>query len=260
MWFRMCARLVTASGAGVILLCSSAQVPAQTSASAGTIAEQYLLRSINTERAAAGLPPVIYDPELRAAALSHAAAMARVNTLSHRLQGEPDLSIRGASAGAHFSRITENVAVGPSVPAMHDALMRSERHRDNILDVQVNSVGVAVVQANGSLWAVEDFSRRVEWLTLEQQEQRVTSLLRRVRVDAEPSNAAREMCSIRSGYVGARPAFTMRYATGDLSYLPEQLKLRLASEEVRYAAVGACNPEQNRNGLTTYNIAVVLYR
>ena len=128
----------------------------------GSVAEQYLMRSINAERAAAGLRPVLFDPELVAAARSHAVQMARAHTLTHQLSGEPDLTARGSAAGAHFSRITENVAVGPSILQMHDALMRSPHHRENILDAVVTHVGVSVLYANGELWAVEDFSRSVE--------------------------------------------------------------------------------------------------
>ncbi len=226
-----------------------------------SVSEDYLLTSINSERTAAGLPAVKFDRSLQAAAQVHAMQMARTSTLSHRLQGEADLSARGSSAGAHFSRITENVAVGPSIVTMHGALMQSPHHRENILDDQVDSIGIAVVQANGSLWAVEDFSRSVERLSLDEQEHRVSDLLRGLQVDAAPTTEARATCGLTAGYVGSRPAFTMRYTTGDLAQLPEQLRSRMRSSAFRSAAVGACTAAAKDSGsFASYNIAVVVYR
>ncbi|WP_419806499.1 CAP domain-containing protein [Terriglobus sp.] len=123
-----------------------------------TIAEQYLLRSINAERFSRSLPAVHFTAELQEAAYRHAINMARANSLEHQLRGEPDLLHRGISAGAHFTRITENIGVGPSILAMHVALMHSPHHRENILDDQVSAIGIAVVQVRGEFWAVEDFS------------------------------------------------------------------------------------------------------
>ena len=225
-----------------------------------TEAEEYLLSSINTERLMAGLPAVKLDPKLQAAAHSHAAEMARTATLSHRLEGEPDLSTRGSAAGARFSRITENVAVGPSAVSMHGALMQSPHHRENILDSQVNSIGISVVQLDGSFWAVEDFSHSVEQLSLDEQEASVSAALRDIKVQAMPSLAARATCGLAAGYVGSRPAFTMRYSTGDLTRLPEQLRARMLSSGVRAAAVGACAAPSEKGSFTSYNIAVVVYR
>jgi uncharacterized protein YkwD len=123
-----------------------------------TIAEQYLLRSINAERAAVGLRPVHFSLELQEAARGHALLMARMNSLEHQLRGEPDLLHRGVNAGARFYRITENIGVGPSILDMHVALMHSPHHRENILDEQVSAIGISVIQVRGYFWAVEDFS------------------------------------------------------------------------------------------------------
>lgn len=229
-------------------------------ASGVAAAEEYLLKSINEERAAAGLRAVRFDQSLQVAAQGHAFEMARLSTLSHRLQGEADLTARGSSAGARFSRITENVAVGPSIVTMHGALMQSPHHRENILDEQVDTIGIAVVQANGSLWAVEDFSRKVEQLSLDEQESRVADVLRALQVNAAPTPAARVTCGLTSGFAGSRPAFTMRYTTGDLTRMPEPLRARLQSSAIRSAAVGACTSENDKGSFASYNIAVVVYR
>ncbi|GAA3761759.1 CAP domain-containing protein [Terriglobus aquaticus] len=239
---------------------SSLDMSIKPPAASASVAEQFLLDQINTERAMAGMAPLKLDNSLRMAAAGHAAEMARASTLSHRLQGEPDLMSRGSSAGAHFSRITENVAVGPSVVTMHGALMQSPHHRENILDDQVDAIGIAVVQAGDSLWAVEDFSHTVEQVSLDDQEHRVADLLRGMQLEATPSPEARATCGMSTGYVGSRAAATVRYSTGDLSQMPEALRERMRTIPARTAAVGACPKPQTAGAFASYNIAIVLYR
>lgn len=151
-------RTVCITAAAVLPLAARPQMPSYRALPRISIAEQYLLRSINAERAAAGLRPVHFSVELQEAAHRHAVLMARTNQLEHQLRGEPDLLHRGVNAGARFYRITENIGVGPSILDMHVALMHSPHHRENILDDQVSAIGISVVQIGGYFWAVEDFS------------------------------------------------------------------------------------------------------
>ena len=65
---------------------------------------------------------------------------------------------RASQAGARFSSLAENVAEGPSAEAIHREWMNSPPHRANLLDPQLDSVGIAVAERNGILFAVEDFS------------------------------------------------------------------------------------------------------
>src|ERR1700712_3479599 len=93
-----------------------------------TVAEQYLFSAVNRERILHGLLAVHSDAALTAAAKNHALTMVNHRSISHRFPGEPELSARGSASGAHFDRITENVAEGPSVLVLHDAWMRSAGH------------------------------------------------------------------------------------------------------------------------------------
>ncbi len=232
-----------------------AEVRAQT----GTVAEQYLLSALNQERVSRNLAPVHLDPALIQAALAHAQQMAEHSGISHRFAGEPELSTRGSLAGAHFDRITENVAEGPTVVILHNAWMHSAGHRANILDPAVDAVGIAVLMRNGQLYAVEDFQSTVVNLTLDEQEREVALLLDRAGVELVPDPSARETCAMTSGYAGEQqPAFVVRYTTGDLSRLPSQLKQRLALARDRQASVGACTSQGART-FSSYSIAVVLY-
>ncbi len=225
---------------------------------AHTLAEQYLYQSVNAERAATGLPPLTWNVPLQGAADFHANAMRSAQTLSHQLSGEPDLSVRAAHAGSRFSRVSENVGVGPSILQMHDALMHSPHHRENILDPAVDSIAIAVVASRGQLWAVEDFASTVEALSFARQEERVVTVLANHGIPAEPTPDARETCTQDSGYVGPRPGFVMRYTTADLNRLPDQLTARLQTGAYRAAAVGAC--QDVTSSFSSYSIAILLYR
>lgn len=128
----------------------------------GGTAEQTLLDSANRERAAQGLPALKWDQALARAAHQHALRMAEQNSLSHQFRGEPDLPARAVRAGAQFSSIAENVAEGPTAADIHAQWMKSSPHRANLLDTDLDSVGIAVAERKGQLFAVEDFSRVVQ--------------------------------------------------------------------------------------------------
>ena len=222
-----------------------------------TVAEQYFALSVNEERAAAGLPALAWNGPLAEAARQHARRMAVAKTMSHQLRGEPELSQRVALTGTSYPMLAENVGVGPSPAELHRALMNSPHHRENILDPKVNSVGIAVVFAHGSLWVVEDFAMSLPPIAVDDQERQVAALVQATgMLDVIPTAEARTMCGMPSGFVGTRPAFTMRYTADALRRLPDELLARLSQGGVSWAAVGACQP----SGSGLYNIAVVLYR
>ena len=223
------------------------------------MAEQYLFQSVNAERSAAGLPRLVWNQSLSAAALRHAEQMQRRRTISHQFENEPDLPGRAASAGARFSRVTENVATSDSMLTMHEALMQSPHHRENILDPRVTSMGVAVVAGRGEFWGVEDFSREVARLSLSDQESEVAKRLAATGLpQISITQDARTTCQMTTGYAGTRPWFVMRYTTGDLNQLPEQLTLRIAEGRLRRATVGACTANAN-GSFTSFSIAVLLF-
>ncbi len=118
-----------------------------------------------------------WDEALASAAREHAVRMAQRNVLSHQLPGEPPVQDRATRAGARFSLIAENIAVAPSPAVIHSSWMQSPHHRENILDPELNVVGIAVVKGSDGLFAVQDFSQAVANLNLQQQEQEIISNL-----------------------------------------------------------------------------------
>jgi hypothetical protein len=247
-------KTITALLTGLFLLGTWAGAAVQQ----GNEKEQRILELTNQDRTAQGLQPLHWDRSLAAAAAVHVDRMKDEKTLSHQYPGEPDVKARAAQAGAHFQAIAENIAMGPSAEAIEKQWMNSLPHRQNILDPQMNSIGIAVVQKDGYLYAVEDFANANQSLTRKQIEQKVGELLRAQRIEpSAPSKIGEEACMQQGTPADAGPVkAVVRFQTPDLSKLPDQVAQQLSSEQYTKAAVGACNSEGT---FTTYRVAVVLY-
>ncbi len=222
--------------------------------------EQILLQSANRERAAHGLSSLKWNALLAEAARRHALLLAQRNALSHQFPDEADLASRAAHEGARFSTIAENVALGPSAEHLHEQWMKSPPHRANLLDPQMNSVGIAVARRGQTLFAVEDFAEIAGDLSLQEQEELVQKQLRSrgLRI-LDYTTDARRSCVFDNGYAGDhRPSFVLHYATPTLDNLPEMLVKRIESGRYHGAAVGAC-PSDAKFGFSSYRVAVLLY-
>ena len=220
--------------------------------------EKILLDSANRERTAAGLQLLHWEDALAAGAEKHAELMIREHKLSHEFPGELSLAERAAQAGAKFSMIAENVALGPDAPTIHDDWMHSPGHRKNILNPSVSAVGISVLKGERELFAVEDFSKPVEDLSLAQQEARVIVLLKSVGLQNATATAdARKTCAMNSGYAGERMSAVYRFEVTDLDVLPDQLRHAVTSRAYRVATVGACRGGDEA-GFTRYRMAVLM--
>lgn len=223
-----------------------------------TADEKLLLDSANRERAAAKLRLLHWDDALAAGAEKHAELMVREHKLSHGFPGELSLAERAAQAGAKFSMIAENVALGPDAPEIHDGWMHSPGHRKNILNPSVSAVGIAVLKGGPELFAVEDFSKPVEDLSLSQQESRVVALLKAAGIrTATATEDARKTCATNSGYAGESVSAVYRFEVSNLDTLPDQLGHAVKSRAYRVATVGACRGGDEA-GFTRYRMAVLL--
>lgn len=221
--------------------------------------EAVLFNAANRDRATAGLPEFHWDANLAEAARLHAERMAQRNTLSHQFPGEAPLQDRAREAGARFSMIAENVAEGPTPQGLHTQWMNSAPHRANLLDAQLNSIGIAVVQRGNIFFAAEDFSVDVPHLSFEQQESEVRARLADygLRLDSDSADA-RKTCAMDRGFAGARPSLVLRYEMAELNQLPEEVEQRAHSGKFHSAAVGAC--EASGSGtFTRFRIAIIFY-
>jgi len=224
-------------------------------------AEQLLVLA-NQARAARGARPLTWDGSLAIAARKHCLRMAAEGPIAHRYPGELDVSERAGQAGAHFSLIEENVAIGPTPPAIHEEWMHSSGHRANLLNPEVDRVGIAVVASRGVLYATADYARGVQNLNASEVEARVAALIRPHGLAIlENPGVARAACAMESGVPrgSARPGFIMRWQASELSQLPQALSQRLATGQYRQAAIGSCSPNGANDTFTSYRVAVLLY-
>jgi len=222
--------------------------------------EKLLFESVNRERAAMKLPLVKWDEGLARAARKHAERMAEQDLLEHQVPGEVDLPTRARGEGASFSHITENIGMGASGDKLHDGWMHSPGHRANILDHAVDSIGIAAVEGEAELYAVEDFAHAVAVLSIEEQEKRVgETLVARGLKLINIGSDARMSCELDRGYVGnSKAMYIAHYETPNISQLPGSLEKEIQSRRYKSAAVGAC-PQKGASRFTRFRIVVLFY-
>ncbi len=221
--------------------------------------ERQLFEFLNRERAAQGLPALQWDNALFKAARHHALLMLNLNQLEHQLPSESNLEIRAAEDGARFSVIAENIAVGPNPEIIHKGWMNSPGHRKNILDPRLTSVGIAAVRGPGGLFAVQDFSQVVPELSVEEQEEKVASLLTAQGFHlSDATDSARKTCKSDAGLADTSAKSMIRFEVADLNKLPEEIERKIRSRPYSKVAVGACHTNVV-SGFTRYRIAVLFF-
>ena len=237
-------------------------------ASAQTADERRLVDLTNQARAEAGLKPVEWDAALAAAARAHALLMSQQSEISHRYTGEADLPERAASAGAHFSVIAENIAAGTTPGQVHGAWMQSKVHHDNLMNPEIDRIGVALVPAHGTLFAVADFSKGVSQMNDAQVEATVAKVLTDKGLTLLPdADGARKYCGLADGASGAgldlKARFLMRWQNADIGKLPPQLVTALERGQFKQASVGACAAQSGGTSgapvFSGYRVAVLLF-
>lgn len=243
------------------LICATAISLAQTVAEARSTPAERLLVLANEARVSEGLRPLTWDPALADAAMAHCLRMAAEGPLAHRYGGEPDLTTRAGSAGAHFSLVEENIALGSNAETIHQGWLNSPEHRANLLNPAIDRVGIAVVARGGLLFAVADFDQAVPVMTQTEVEAAFAKLLRaRQIMVSKETNEARAYCASAGRYSGSEPpSFLFRWQNADLTHLPEPLVEQLVTGRYHKAAVGSCAPQDVNGSFTVYRVAVLLY-
>ena len=221
--------------------------------------ERQLFDSLNHERTEQNLAPLKWDNSLFKAARTHALLMLNLNKLEHQLPSEPALEERLADAGARFAAIAENIAIGANPQTIHNGWMNSPGHRRNIMNPQLTSVGIAAVRGPGGLFAVEDFSQFVPDLSAAEQEKKVATFLAAsgIRVK-ESAVAARKTCEGDSAFADSGAKSMVRFETGDLNKLPEEIAQKIRSRQSVNAMVGACRGNSEK-GFTRFRIAILFF-
>lgn len=112
--------------------------------------ESEFISAINAERRRAGLPDLVLQEAVLAAARFHAYNMAELDFLTHEIDGDRG-GDRLEEFGYAFASWRENIASGYRTPAaVVAAWMKSvEGHRKNILDARVVHIGVGIATSAG---------------------------------------------------------------------------------------------------------------
>ena len=149
----LCAVLV-----GAFLLCAPA--PSAHAANVGSADPLALdlLALINGERVAVGLPPLAVDAGADQVALLRAEDMAAAGYFAHVNQHGIDAATLLRDRAVAHTIMGENIARSIRSPEwsttatlrlVHDALMRSPEHRDNVVDERFRGVGIGIAEAEG---------------------------------------------------------------------------------------------------------------
>ena len=115
--------------------------------------EACFFNSLNGERQARGRKKLVLKGDLVTVARRHSKRMADDGTIYHNrnLRNEVD---------GHWWAIGENVGMGPTCKAIHDAFMASPGHKANILDTDYNQIGVGVEIEDDTVYVTEVFAGR----------------------------------------------------------------------------------------------------
>jgi uncharacterized protein YkwD len=117
-----------------------------------------IVELLNAERVAAGLAPLRVAVELNLAAEEHSRDMADSGLISHTGSDGSSIMQRISDAGYAWARCGENIAVGQRSPEEAMAFwMSSPPHRANILDPQMQEVGVGYMRQDagfGHYWTI----------------------------------------------------------------------------------------------------------
>lgn len=107
--------------------------------------EWVLLRLVNEQRAAHGVPVLRLWTELGAVAQDYAAELDRTHVLVHATAASGNLATRLQTRGMRFTQAAENLADAANPRQALGAFMASPGHKRNLLDPGLTHVGVGVV-------------------------------------------------------------------------------------------------------------------
>jgi uncharacterized protein YkwD len=129
---------------------------------------QSVFQAINADRAAAGLPALVWSDSLVDGAIAHSLLMSADDQLSHQLPQEPAIGVRISRDGVQWTWCGENIGETSNASSggaleLHRMMMAeqppNDGHRQNILSTHFTLLGVAVViDSVHHLWLTEDFA------------------------------------------------------------------------------------------------------
>ena len=238
-------------------------------------AEQQIFQLANQARKDAGVEPLQWNEQAAQAARAHAKIMAEKQALSHQFSGEAPLRERLGAIGLRFDSAAENVADAESAEEVHQALMNSPPHRQNLLNPKYNSLGIGVAKNGDQLYVVQDFAHAIATHTDTEVEDGIISDFNRLRashglpeVTAIKSQELRKLaCEGKQRQVHARDVLdispgasrVMAFTLIDPAKLPESL-LDASRQPARRMSIGACFAPSSSTSYAAFWVAVTMFR
>lgn len=167
-------------------------------------AEQRLFALANRDRAAAGLPPLVWDDRVAAVARAYSEEMRRTNVVAHisPISGAPDDRVRAGKIKTAV--VLENVARAYSVGEAHAGLMNSPAHRANLLSRSATHLGIGVAlgdhvsASSHELFVTQVFIRippKIDPQSVAEQVHQKIDHVRAVHIDSELAASAQQLAS-----------------------------------------------------------------
>jgi uncharacterized protein YkwD len=134
--------------------------PASMSTSPSAPLQQQVLALVNENRRRGGCDDLSLDRRLILAAYGHAVEMARRGYFAHESLNGDGAGDRVSEAGYSWRRYGENIARGQdSAYEVVDGWMHSPEHRENIMDCQLEQMGIGLAFApDRTPYWVQDFA------------------------------------------------------------------------------------------------------
>lgn len=189
---------------GSLRLASATSSAGGETATADEVAAE-LLRLVQEERRGQGLPPLEHDARLDAVALAHSTDMRDHDFVAHTSPTTGTAADRVRAAELRSGLVLENIGRGYSAAEIHRGLLGSPGHRANLINPDVNAIGVGVTidEADGrrAFVATQVFLRFAREIDASAAPARLLEMMNRARsarsaraLEVEPNlqNAAQE--------------------------------------------------------------------
>ena len=136
---------------------TDSQTPASTPSGFDKAMTDDLFTRLNAERAERGLPRLSWDPALATLADEWSATMAHTKRFEHRQLSAVFLRPEFSELGYVAENIAYAVGYQNTATTLHVGWMKSDAHRQNMLQPAWSKVGISVVCADGVAWATQNF-------------------------------------------------------------------------------------------------------
>jgi len=124
-------------------------MPRETSSAERATDANRMYARLNEKRAAMGLAPLAFDPQLARVAAGHAHDMVERRYFGHETPDGVSPFDRMRKAGVPFGYAGENIAMNADESSASQAFWLSQEHRANILERHYAKVGIAAVRTEG---------------------------------------------------------------------------------------------------------------